>query len=99
MKRSAFMGDFNWTAEALINILKNCVEHTAEGGEIIDFFFGKCSIYRNHRLRTTEMELLRKIFLTFSNGFIKEKMQVTTVSALGLRWRTALSPVNMAILK
>ena len=33
-EQSAFIGDFNWTAEALINILKNCVEHTPEGGEI-----------------------------------------------------------------
>ncbi|OLS33665.1 sensor histidine kinase KdpD [Bacillus sp. MRMR6] len=29
-----FLGDLNWTAEAIINILKNCVEHTDEGGEI-----------------------------------------------------------------
>jgi signal transduction histidine kinase len=31
---TAFSGDFNWTTEALINIIKNCVEHTSEGGEI-----------------------------------------------------------------
>jgi signal transduction histidine kinase len=30
----SFLGDFNWTAEALINILKNCVEHTPNGGQI-----------------------------------------------------------------
>ncbi|WP_273851756.1 sensor histidine kinase [Guptibacillus spartinae] len=30
----SFVGDFNWTAEALLNILKNCVEHTKEGGTI-----------------------------------------------------------------
>jgi signal transduction histidine kinase len=30
----SFRGDFNWTCEALINILKNCVEHTPEGGNI-----------------------------------------------------------------
>lgn len=29
-----FVGDFNWTAEAVINILKNGVEHTPEGGAI-----------------------------------------------------------------
>ncbi|CAM3988527.1 sensor histidine kinase [Lederbergia lenta] len=29
-----FIGDLNWTAEAVINILKNCVEHTREGGAI-----------------------------------------------------------------
>ncbi|WP_411747405.1 sensor histidine kinase, partial [Psychrobacillus psychrotolerans] len=28
----SFLGDLNWTAEAVINILKNCVEHTPEGG-------------------------------------------------------------------
>jgi len=30
----SFIGDFNWTSEALINILKNGVEHTQEGGAI-----------------------------------------------------------------
>jgi len=29
-----FLGDLNWTAEALLNILKNCVEHTPKGGKI-----------------------------------------------------------------
>lgn len=29
-----YRGDLNWTVEALINILKNCVEHTSNGGEI-----------------------------------------------------------------
>lgn len=29
-----FKGDFNWIAEALINIMKNCVEHTQIGGKI-----------------------------------------------------------------
>lgn len=30
----SFVGDFNWTTEALINILRNGVEHTHEGGAI-----------------------------------------------------------------
>lgn len=29
-----FIGDANWTLEALVNIIKNCIEHTHEGGEI-----------------------------------------------------------------
>lgn len=29
-----FAGDFNWTLEALINIIKNCVEHTPNGGVV-----------------------------------------------------------------
>ncbi|WP_165998538.1 HAMP domain-containing sensor histidine kinase [Bacillus sp. Cs-700] len=31
---ATFVGDVNWTSEALLNILKNCVEHTDEGGTI-----------------------------------------------------------------
>ncbi len=31
---TAFVGDLNWTSEAIINILKNCVEHTPTGGVI-----------------------------------------------------------------
>ncbi len=29
-----FIGDLKWTTEALINIIKNCIEHTSNGGEI-----------------------------------------------------------------
>ena len=31
----AFQADFAWTLEAVENILKNCMEHTPEGGEIV----------------------------------------------------------------
>ena len=31
---ASFTGDLNWTAEALTNVVKNCVEHTPEGGRI-----------------------------------------------------------------
>lgn len=31
---TTFAGDLNWTTEAIINILKNCVEHTPVGGNI-----------------------------------------------------------------
>lgn len=29
-----FSGDLNWTVEALVNLIKNCVEHTPQGGTI-----------------------------------------------------------------
>lgn len=35
----SFVGDFNWTVEAVINILKNGVEHTHVGGAIAITFF------------------------------------------------------------
>jgi signal transduction histidine kinase len=30
----SFRGDFNWTSEAILNILKNCMEHTGIGGTV-----------------------------------------------------------------
>lgn len=32
--QATFQGDFQWSAEALTNVIKNCVEHTSEGGQI-----------------------------------------------------------------
>jgi signal transduction histidine kinase len=31
---ASYVGDLNWSAEALTNVIKNCVEHTPEGGRI-----------------------------------------------------------------
>ncbi|WP_207706866.1 sensor histidine kinase [Alkaliphilus pronyensis] len=42
--RCRFIGDFNWSCEAVINILKNCIEHTDENG-IIKIFFEENPIY------------------------------------------------------
>jgi signal transduction histidine kinase len=33
-KEASYIGDINWSTEALVNIIKNCVEHTGEGGII-----------------------------------------------------------------
>lgn len=40
----SFVGDLNWTAEAVLNILKNCVEHTPEGGKI-HFSFSENALF------------------------------------------------------
>lgn len=34
----SFDGDFNWSSEALINIIKNCIEHTPDGGRISVYY-------------------------------------------------------------
>lgn len=36
---ASFIGDLNWTAEAILNLLKNSVEHTENGGEVSISFF------------------------------------------------------------
>lgn len=38
-ERAAFTGDMNWTAEAILNIVKNCIEHTPKGGTICVRFY------------------------------------------------------------
>ena len=39
-----FIGDFNWSSEAVTNIIKNCIEHNPCGG-IIGIHFAETSIY------------------------------------------------------
>jgi signal transduction histidine kinase len=41
---ASFNGDFNWSAEALTNVVKNCVEHTPEGGKI-EISYGANALY------------------------------------------------------
>jgi signal transduction histidine kinase len=41
---ASFTGDLNWSAEALTNVVKNCVEHTPEGGKI-QISYGANALY------------------------------------------------------
>ncbi len=41
---ASFAGDLNWSAEALTNVVKNCVEHTPEGGRI-EIRYGANALY------------------------------------------------------
>src|SRR5512132_1448678 len=41
---ASFTGDLNWSAEALTNVVKNCVEHTPESGRI-DISYGANALY------------------------------------------------------
>jgi signal transduction histidine kinase len=41
---ASFTGDLNWSAEALTNVVKNCVEHTPEGG-MIEISYGSNALY------------------------------------------------------
>ncbi len=58
---ASFTGDRNWTTEALINILKNCIEHTPPGGTI--------------RIQTEENPIYTGIIITDTGmGIAKEDL-------------------------
>jgi signal transduction histidine kinase len=41
---ASFTGDIHWSAEALTNVVKNCIEHTPEGGKI-EILYGANALY------------------------------------------------------
>ena len=51
-KEEAFIGDPVWTAEALGNILKNCMEHTPEGG-IVTITASETALYTQIEVQDT----------------------------------------------
>ncbi|MEY8391253.1 sensor histidine kinase [Lachnospiraceae bacterium] len=66
-----FTGDFSWSTEAVLNILKNCMEHTPMGGEI-RVSFSQNAIYTEIMIEDNgpgfETEDLPHLFERFYKG-------------------------------
>jgi len=66
-----FWGDFYWSREALVNILKNCIEHTGEGGTI-DISFEENRLYSELRIKDNgegiSKEDIKHVFKRFYKG-------------------------------
>lgn len=68
----SFVGDTNWTAEALINILKNCVEHTQEGGTI-ELSFTENVLYTELIIKDNGKGIAKEDLPYLFNRFFKGK--------------------------
>ena len=67
-----FVGDTNWPAEALINILKNCVEHTQEGGTI-ELSFTENVLYTELIIKDNGKGIVKEDLPYLFNRFFKGK--------------------------
>ncbi len=70
-EKTYFLGDLNWTVEALINILKNCMEHTGDGGTITINYSENpifTEIFISDNGKGIEKEELAYIFKRFFRG-------------------------------
>lgn len=73
----AVTADLNWTMEAVINVMKNCMEHNAGG--TVHCSYGQNPLYTEIFIWDEGTDLPKKIFRIFFNGFIAERVQMRAV--------------------
>ncbi|WP_263330512.1 sensor histidine kinase [Paraclostridium sp. AKS73] len=71
-----FLGDMNWSIEALVNIIKNCVEHTFSSGSL-DISYEENSLYTEIVIKDSGEGIYKKdlphIFKRFYKGKVVQK--------------------------
>ena len=63
-----FSGDLEWTMEALINLLKNCMEHSQPGGTV-HCDYSENPLYARIRIWDEAQDLILRTSRTCLNGF------------------------------
>jgi len=76
-KEASYIGDIEWSSEALGNIIKNCIEHTKEGGTL-DITYEENPIYSEIIIKDNG-EGIKTIYKIYLNVFIKVKIAKVTV--------------------
>lgn len=80
---TSFIGDFNWSAEAVANILKNCTEHTPRGGRIT-VSFSETPLYTLIRIADNGEGIDDEDLLRIFNRFYKGKNAHNDSIGIGL---------------
>ncbi len=78
-----FSGDFNWSCEALINILKNCIEHTPEQGEL-RISFHENPLYTEIIIKDSGVGIEQEDLPYIFNRFYKGKNAADDQAGIGL---------------
>lgn len=94
----SFLGDITWTSEAILNILKNCSEHTPSGG-IIDIEYSENPLYTELIIQDSgrgfDKEELGQIFKRYYKGKTASKDSV----GIGLALSKAIIEKQKGILR
>lgn len=79
----SFLGDLSWTTEAVLNILKNAVEHTQEGGTIA-ISFSENPLYTEIMIKDNGKGIPRDELPFIFKRFYKGKSAGESSSGIGL---------------
>ena len=84
-----FKGDLDWSNEALINILKNCVEHTPKGGRL-GICYSENPLYTKIRISDNGIGIAPEDLPHIFNRFYKGKNAVPDQVGIGLAMARAI---------
>lgn len=80
---ASFTGDLHWSAEALTNVVKNCVEHTPEGGRI-EIRYGANALYAEITVRDDGEGIASQDLPNIFNRFYRGEKAGENTAGIGL---------------
>jgi signal transduction histidine kinase len=86
---TSFTGDLNWSAEALTNIVKNCVEHTPEDGQI-EITYSANALYAEIIVRDDGEGIARRDLPNIFNRFYRGERADENSVGIGLALAKAI---------
>lgn len=97
-QNTGFTGDLNWTVEAVVNILKNCIEHTPEDGKIT-IQFGENSLYTFIEIQDNGKGIAREELPHIFKRFFKGKNTGSESVGIGLAMAHSIIKNQMGTLE